>query len=331
MAQRKQTAPDGVRRGQEGSRWYNERPSGTDVAKWFKENVPLHDGLDADHYVTGITLIPAKEKSNEVIGYRDNGSPVIEERLNLVFVPYPRVDTRIKYFHDLMAAHPEWYGVIEPVQVETSRNVHLPPGYSVFQTKTNDGVVSFVVCTMKVTIWEREGFKETYDRVMGRGDMVHPAQVRREGVRVVDAPPASKMVATLDRYGADKFAMMKAETGAIGRALGMAGMLVVPGAGVATAEDMGEVDGMPPVAAEETPAQSGEQAAAPEGSEPTEDELRERARAIFKLLQENDPEKLAEFQAWAKERELGQLDEVTGPTLKGVVRQLERKLEEATE
>lgn len=319
MAQQSREVPQGNRRGQEGSRWYNERPSGEAVAKWFEENVPLHDGLDAKHYVTGITLIPAKERGNEVIGYRDGGAPIIEERQNLVFTPYPRVDIRIKYFHDLMAMKAEeWYGVIEPVPVPQKRGQSLPPGFFTQSVPVKDGVMNFVVCTMKVTVWLREGFKEEYH---------HQTQtVRRTGVRLIDAPPATKQIAVTNRYGdADTFALMKAETGAIGRALGMAGMLVVPGAGVATAEDMGEVDSPPPAPVPEAP----EGQEGPQGTGPTDDELRAEATRLIALLEEHAPGKLEEFKAWAKERGLGKLSETVSPALKGVVRQLERKLTEA--
>jgi hypothetical protein len=310
-----------IRRGQEGSRWINERPTGEDVASWFKENVRLHDGLKHEDYVTGITLIPANEKAKEIVGYRDNGTPVIEERTNVVYTPYPRVDTRIKYFHDLIAANEGWFGLIEPVEVPPQRHVTLPPGFFYQKVGVKDGKSqSFLCCTMKVTIYQRESFKENYSHQAKR--------LIREGNRILDAPPATKAVAITNRYGdADIHAMMKAETGAIGRALGMAGMLVVPGAGVATAEDMGDVDAPAPqpVAEEAAPEQPGA------ASGPTDDELREQAAGLVRQLQENAPDKFKEFTDWAKERGLGRLADTTSPALRGVVRQLERKLDEAVE
>jgi hypothetical protein len=45
MATRKQQADDGVGY-QEGSRWVNKRPSGDEVAAWFKANAPMHEGMD---------------------------------------------------------------------------------------------------------------------------------------------------------------------------------------------------------------------------------------------------------------------------------------------
>lgn len=315
--------PSEARKGQEGSRWINERPSGADVASWFKENVKLHEGLSAEDYVTGITLIPANEKTKEVIGYRDNNSAIIEERQNVVYTPYPRVDTRIKYFHDLMAANAdEWYGVIEPIEVPRPRSSVLPPGFFHQRVQNKKGdVISFIGCTMKVTVWKRDGFEETFHHQTGT--------VRRTGVRVIDAPPATKIVALTNGYGdADTFAMMKAETGAIGRALGMAGMLVVPGAGVATAEDIGEVDQPPPQGPTTADDAAGEPTDEP-GNGPTDDELRAQAAALIQQLQDNAPDKLAEFQAWAKDRNMGLLSETVSPALRGVVRQLERKVDEA--
>lgn len=324
MAERK------ARKGQEGSRWYNERPSGEDISAWFRENVHIEDGLDHADYVTGITLIPGEEKSKEVVGYRDNGAPIIEERINLAYTPYPRVDTRVKYFHDLMALKAdEWVGYIEPVEVQTPKGTYLPPGFFTFRVQEDNGITTFICCSMKVTVFKRGTVREEVRQLNnGRGEV---SQItRRTGEVVIDGPPATKMIGVRKRF-ADSFSLMKAETGAVGRALGLAGMLVVPGAGVATAEDMHEVpeiEARPPQAVPETAA--GQAPAVPEAA-PTDDELREQAGSIIEEMRLHFPEALEDFKAWAKERKIGKLSEVTQPALKGVVRQLERKLDEARE
>lgn len=319
-----------ARRGQEGSRWYNERPTGEDISQWFRENVHIEEGLDPADYVTGITLIPGEEKSKEVVGYRDNGSPVIEERINLAYTPYPRVDTRVKYFHDLMALKAdEWVGYIEPIEVPTPKGTHLPPGFFTFRVQEDNGVTTFICCSMKVTVYKRGTVKEEHRQINnGRGDIT--TVTRRTGEVIIDGPPATKMIGVRKRY-ADSFSLMKAETGAVGRALGLAGMLVVPGAGVATAEDMAEVpdiEARPPEPVAEGAAQP---QAGPQETGPTDDELRQEAASIIEEMRLHFPEALEDFRAWAKERNMGKLSEVTQPALKGVVRQLERKLDEARE
>jgi hypothetical protein len=89
-----------VRRGREGSRWINERPTSQEVAEWFR-SVPLHDGMDHEKYVGGITLIQGVEKADEIVGYDGDGRPVIVEDVrNVTFTPYMKVETRVAYFHD---------------------------------------------------------------------------------------------------------------------------------------------------------------------------------------------------------------------------------------
>lgn len=315
---------DEQRKGREGSRWINERPAAEEVASWFKDNVALHDNMEHEDYVSGITLISSTDKNKQVIGFRENGSAIIEERPFLVYTPYPRVDIRIKYFHDLMALHEdEWYGVIEPVLTETPQGVYLPDGFFSYSVPQGEKKVNFVCCRMKVTVYERKSFevKEVVNRRTGETSLV------TVGNKVLDAPPATKMIQAARNY-ADEFALMKAETGAIGRALGMAGMLVVPGAGVATAEDMGEVNAPPPQADAEDIGAGGEEPAPSEGKQPTDEELRDQAASLVKQLKDEYPGKWAEFQAWSKERGIGKLADTVSPALRGVVRQLERKLSE---
>lgn len=307
------------RKGREGSRWYNERPSSDEVAKWFVDTVQVDGKLDPKSYVSGITLINSTEKTKETVGFRDNGMPIVTEVQNVVYTPYPRVDTRIKYFHDLMTVNPDWYGVIEPVEVELPKNVYLPPGFFPYRVDTEHGTTTFICCSMKVTVWDRDGYEEK--RVVN--PRTGEEKTIRSGKKIIDAPPASKMIATKRKY-ADENALMKAETGAVGRALGMAGMLVVPGAGVATAEDLQELS------AQEAQPASPEPAAPtlPEAKASDDEALQARTLELIELLKEVSPDGYKAFEAWAKERKLGKLSDVKGPALKGVVRQLERKIDQ---
>src|SRR5204863_2609716 len=121
----------------------------------------------------------------------------------------------------------------------------------------------------------------------------------------------------LAKQWADDNALMKAETGAVGRALGMAGILVV-GTGVATAEDMQEAAAGPSGAAAassagatlpgEAPAPQEAGAAVPaqveepkpeEGRTFTDDgELRAYARELTTAFQDEHPEQWQVFKSW---------------------------------
>lgn len=318
--------------GQEGSRWYNAPPTGAELAKWFEENVPLHDGLDAKLYVPGVTLIPAKEKAKTVTGW--NGAiPTIGDVENLVYVPYAKVETRIKYFHDLMAKHENWLGVIEPVATK-KQSLALPKGYFPFTVRTDKGDVKYVCCTMKVTVYERDSieWKEYRNAQTGAIERV------RTGKAVIDAAPATKMIATLDRWGADDYSLMKAETGAIGRALGMAGMLVIPGTGIATAEDMQEVSANQGRSTPALPEETGEAAQAPTvaAGEVADREaltdLRQEAVLLLNSIKEEFPDLFDGFLDWAKERKIGEVGKVEDTRiLRGIVVKAERELAEARE
>jgi len=116
----------------------------------------------------------------------------------------------------------------------------------------------------------------------------------------------------------------------------MAGMLVIPGTGIATAEDMQEVR-------EPTDRGAGSEAAElpadapPPDVEPTsqataessEDSLRKEAKAAIDEMAEGFPETLALFKAWAEERGYARLSEVTNPALRGLVRKAENMLADA--
>lgn len=318
--------PLGSFRGQEGSRWINQRPTGEEIAKWFGENVPLHDGMDPSKYVGGMTLIPSNERTTEIVV---QGDSIIERKVrNIVFTPYCKVDTRIKYFWDLVLHHDEWVGAIEPVDVARPEGAQpLAPGFYSFTVPVDGQHVQFVACAMRVRVYDRSTV-QYIDVPDGMG------KKRRimEGVPVIDAPPATKMIPLLQRswnstIEADQYSLMKAETGAAGRALGMAGMLVAPGAGIATAEDMQEMSGQPAPATDggdlgEVPA-----AGAAEGDQASADEqLRGRALELRSILEQQSEAAFNEFSEWAKSRKLN-LDEAEGPVLRGAVRKLEKALE----
>jgi hypothetical protein len=291
--------PD-VRRGREGSRWYNQRPTAEEVAEWFY-TVRLADGMLHPDYISGITLISAKEKSDEVFNFDSDGLPLIRERQDLVFIPYVKVDTRVAYFWNLIDHHAEqgWVGTIDPVTTPASETLGLPPGFFKYAATDPKGkAASFVGCSMRVKV------------VAGDGKLVmHP-------------PPGTKIVSTATKWDVDQNAVMKAETGAVGRALGMAGMLVVPGSGVATAEDMAD-NNVPAGAAAEPvlPATA---------VELTDDQLRDRATDLVAELSRLSRPKLEEYQEWARGRGLV-LTQAQGPVLKGAVKKLEKTIAELEE
>lgn len=309
------------RRGQEGSRWYNVPPTGAELARWFKDNVAIHDGLAHEDYVQGVTLIPQTERTKEVIAWDSEDQPLIRRTENLVFTPYAKVETRVKYFHDLMARkEKDWIGIIEPVS-PAGADDRLPPGFFIYLIPTGpDKVVRYICCTMKVTVYEREDFEERREVADTRLGI---SEVRRVGKKVIDAPPATKMIPLTstwnDNVKADDMAMMKAETGAVGRALGMAGMLVIPGTGVATAEDMNEAEalrGQPSgaVSSDEPPAELPDARDQPPSQE-TMVALREEAVQAINVLKNEHPDQFKLFQEWAQGRGIGRLDAVTDPTI----------------
>lgn len=315
------------RKGKEGNRWFNERPGGEEVVAWFKDAVVMPEGLDHAHYVAGVTLIPGKEKSNEPRGFKD-GYPTFTEVENLVFTPYIKVETRVQFWHDRMAANADdWLGVIEPVAPQKP-DPHLPPGFARLRVATSeDRVTAFVTCTMKVTVYERSSVRWETVTNQRTGEKRRV----RVGNALIDPAPATKMVPMLGRYGPDVHALEKAETGAVGRALGMAGMLVVPGTGVATAEDMRELaeqEGISPVAREERPPSPEGRASLDAGLEPTHDELVTRAESVIGQLKEKDEAAFTLFLAWCKESgHAGKVREMKDADLKLLIRKAEREIE----
>lgn len=332
-----------IRKGREGSRWWNERPSPEDVAEWFK-TVPLHEDMEHERYINGIVLIPQKTKTDEIDGENPDGTAKIREGVwNLTYTPYPKVETRVQYFNDLMMKHlSDWMGVIEPI----GGGDGLPPGFSVRSVTHGDKgqyTTRFLCCTAKVTVYERGDVQwVTINHRDGRSEKV------RVGKTIIDALPATKQVPLLGyQYKPDAFAMMKAETGAAGRALGMAGMLVIPGAGVATADDMNEANAMEgrPAPAEAAAVEAekpkeGEAAKLPpaEASAPPseEDEINEEAKlkqaANEALLEmkEDFPGAFDEFKQWCKGRNIENLSDITDiAVLKGIAKKAQKDLDAA--
>lgn len=329
---------------QRGARWLHRHPTEDQVRAWFAKQ-PLHDEMPHDRYVSGVVLIGANEKS-KVTKQKQNGDLYVTEQEYATFTPYMKVDTRIAYWWDLVrlmnerADDDKYIGIIEPVPqrvIDSERspyfNAHLPEGYSIHAIKNSDeSVARFIVATWQALIYERESYAR---RINGSSDL--PVLSGR----------GSKQVG-MARKWADENSMMKAETGAIGRALGVAGILVV-GTGVATAEDVQEAraaEGTPVTATEGVPDPEVVDHAAPAaqgaGSGPggpavdqettpeqADDELRDKALGLQKEMEAVHPEVWEAYKEWWRGRGFGTISELNGPALRGAVIKLERDLDAA--
>lgn len=353
------------RKGREGGRWINERPTSDEFGAWFKENMKLDAALRAEDYVGGVVLIPAVDaKAKIVVGFR-NGVPLIEEREELSYIPYAKVETRINYFWDLLDAHStDWVGSVAPDTlsrlsiegdpiIETSEGegrtmtkeattkpsalasmvYQLPTGFSIMSVPVADRYSHFLCCTMRVAIWDREEWKA-----------LTPAE-RKElagtGIGALRTGRGTKQVPMLmgrSTPWADPNSLMKSETGALGRALGFAGIFVIPGSGVATAEDMQESAAQGQTVAQDAEVEATQGPSAPDvapartGAEAAVDEetaLRKRAAELYKALSENHKEVATEFGQWASSRQLTSLGDARGAMLVGVVRKLEKLTDRA--
>lgn len=289
---------------QEGSRWIDRRPAGKEVADWFINNAPMHPGMDPARYVTGVVLIPAKEKVR-VPRTDGGGNTTFPEIEQMVYVPYVKVETRVAYFWDYVRTLGD-HAVGEIAAVDVPRvdregyfNLHLPPGFFRMPVQDQAGqFVHYMGCSMQVRIYTRD------EAGQYTGTLMDPAQ-------------GTKAVPLLTRWGPDDNAIMKAETGAVGRALGMAGMLVLPGSGVATAEDMQEM-----LAAQSNPS-AGVPPTPP--AVPTKDKLLAEIAERSVQLQADNPGGFEEFTAWAQEKGVD-LNNLQEHQLRGVLRAIERKL-----
>lgn len=345
-----------IRKGREGARWINERPSSEEFAAWFAASVKIDPKLKAEDYVGGIVLIPAvDEKAKVVTGFAANGAPIIVQRPEMAYIPYAKVETRIAYFWDWVGVHEDWIGVIEPVVTErpdpaplgevtetvdangkvTSRTTtyrqpanaaiiqQLPPGFFLLPVPMGAAYTHFLCCSYRVAIYRR-----------GEGSLEHSIPLR-EG-------RGTKMVPLLlgrDTKYPDVNAIMKAETGAIGRAIGFAGVFIIPGSGVATAEDMLESLAQAPTATSDPSAEGGAGPEAPaqppvrtpgEVQAATDEELFQRAVAMRTEMEETHPDAWQAFGRWCHERRppITSLQQ-KGPAMRGLIRKMETLLEAA--
>lgn len=320
---------------QEGSRWINERPSGEAVAAWFKENVPIDDELDPGRYVSGVTLIGGSEKIK--VAKRDsNGVVQFVDENRYAWTPYAKVETRVAYFWDLMAKNPDWIGYIEPVEVPRIEdqgvyNLNLPPGFFRLPVLAEEGLwAHFLCCSMRIRILDRSTVEKVYKtrKVVNEDGQILEEQFQGyDGIPIGAYPPATKMIAQIGNHGVDPFSLMKAETGAVGRALGMAGMLVIPGSGIATAEDMQEAQaGAGSGTAPQLPEPVAEQQPLAADVGDAENVIQEK----IALLQSINPGAYDELAAWAAEKKID-LTAIKDHQRRGVLLQVERKLDKAQE
>jgi hypothetical protein len=200
-------------------------------------------------------------------------------------------------------------------------NVHLPPGFFRMPVQKADGKhVEYIGQSVRVRVYKADTLEWAESWASGKREQV------LRGIPVMAPPPGTKVVPVLNKWGEDPFALMKAETGALGRALGMAGMLVVPGSGVATAEDVQEAMDRPGGVGANLPGDPSDFAEQAGGAAAAQApaSLKTRAEELIAKLRSENPDALAEVQAWANERKLslGELTEES-PALRGVVKKLE--------
>lgn len=320
--------------GREGARWINRKPTSAQFGAWFDKNVSIAQGLEAGDYIGGIVLIPALSTGVKRVKSVQNGVPVIDEISELAYIPYAKVETRVKYFWDLMQVNSErWIGVIEPVEQRTPPTGSdgmraladsLPKGFSVVSvpwTQNNQPVFShYVVANYHVAVYERDNYA---DVIAGK-----PSLPIRQGFGTKQVP--------LSRKYPDDDALMKAETGAIGRALGVAGIFVIPGSGVATAEDMLEGAGAAPTAAQAPgegaqgpvlPPAAEAPKTAPEQVEETRESLVKKLAETVQELQEF-PAGVTQWTEFLQQRQLRRIEDAADPVLKGLVKKAEKILED---
>lgn len=299
-----------------GSRWYDARPEGEELAKWFVDDVPLHEGLDPTRYISGVTLIQQTER-RKVTRFTDAGQPFQADVDELVFTPYAKVETRVLYWHDYLAVREgDLVGAIEPgpvghVSQEGLYSMHLPEGFFVQAARDKDGKVALYLCCTRIA---KIVLAET-------AEIGHDGRLK--GKPIMLAAPGTKAVPLLGRYGPDDTALMKAETGAVGRALGFAGMLVIPGTGVATAEDVLEA-----TRAEDGNASS---VAEPDVKLPATSSLESQLSEVVSQLKEHK-DGYKEFTDWLGTKNLpADVAKIPSSSWRGVLRQAERRLKEAQE
>jgi hypothetical protein len=279
------------------------------VAEWFSTQ-PLDDGMRHEHYVGGVVLIPQSEK----VRYTSPDGRQVERYEN-VWTPYVQIGTRIGYARRLaehrgLIYHPEAVEVPRTNDRNSSYfNANLPAGLWWHIAESSEGnAVKFLCATAHVGLYEPTSFAAKL-----RGEPVMPV-IGGEGTKQVGGRADQNMIA-------------RAQTGAIGRALGVAGILTI-GTGVATAEDMQEFAGYASTAvAPQVPA-----VVAGNGVDPgaTIEDLQLRAATLVATMREQEPEKYREFNAWFAARGDREgwhaLPEVPFESLKSIIVRLERDL-----
>jgi hypothetical protein len=328
-----------------GSRWLYHHPSEEQVRDWFGQQT-LHGGMEHAPYVGGIVVIGATEKLKTTMRKRDGGTYIREDERG-VYTPYVKVDTRIAYFWDYVrtlnekANDEKYVGVIEPVPLNVIEdpnsayyNAHLPEGFFIMPIRNGDkdSVNRYLGARWSVAIYERESYLRKLD-----GSKKELAVLKGIGTKQ----------SALSKNYADDNVVMKAETGAIGRALGVAGILVV-GTGVATAEDMQEAlaantqpsaevaptlpqtvnrEGQPVEAGQVRPPQA--EAPPEQTPQDADEEGRAKVRKLASELSTEFPDAFAEYRRWyTDERKFGAVDQLGGAALQGAIVKLERTLDE---
>lgn len=302
---------------QEGARWRHWKPSSAQVAAWFA-TVPLDEGMENEHYVGGVVIIPQSEKVKYT---KKDGSGTVE-RYEMTFTPYMQIGTRIGYMRRLA----EHRGLIyhpEPAKVPRSHksdsiyfNGNMPDGLWWHVVMNEGQPVRYLCCTMQVALYDPQTYMQ---KLRGQDPM---PMLLGTGTKQVSGGP-------------DPNGLMKAQTGAIGRALGVAGILVV-GTGIATAEDMQEFSGLaaaaPPTEQAQLPTVPSEIAPGAEPPPPTDPaealaQLRSKALAVQTQMQERTPQAWREFVAWWQERRQREgwntLQDVPYEALRGIVARME--------
>jgi len=203
---------------------FTHKPSQEEISKWFA-GFKLHDGLKHEQYVGGIVVIENKDRGVST------------------WMPYVNASAWIAYFWDWVESkkYMAFIEVSDPVPVE----IDLP----------GDKKSRQFYITAEVVV-EQEYDHEEPTEVSG-------ITINQKHLRTVRKATGSKQVSPTkvkrgwqgapDTVMADSDALMKAETGAIARALGSLGMLALPGSGLATAEDMVDFIREAAVAVDERP------------------------------------------------------------------------------
>ena len=203
---------------------FTTKPTPEEIATWFGQ-FSLHDELKHEDYVSGIVAIENKEGGQKF------------------WVPYMNAVARVAYFWDWVRVN-GYRAEIQTTEL-VDQPVQLPPK----EGETEPVVVMRHYVRADIKVFNADGQVVRFSS--GR------KQVSLTKQRCVDWNSNPKKYVIVP----DEDALMKAETGAINRALAVLGMLALPSSGLASAEDMIEwareqemqERGMAPVTVEATP------------------------------------------------------------------------------